>query len=278
MERPICSGWAAISRGSSATAHRHALHDLDPVAGGVLRRQERERRAGAGAEARHLAVIDDVRAVEVGGQRHRLPDAHVRELRLLEIGIHPHLIERHDRHQRRPGADALPELHVAAGDEARHRRRQLGAREREVGVAHRGGRIAHLGMILERRVVDARAVGGQLLLRRERGPPGRPCTASVACCSSSPDTAPEAPRRWRRARSLCAAVRSVWRTCTAASQLRSWWQRDCAHRAPYAPAAPRPDPAPLWRRPGPGAPAPGRPSRTGYRRRLSPRPCRRSAA
>jgi hypothetical protein len=32
-------------------AHRHALHDLHPVAAGVLRREEREAPPGAGAEA-----------------------------------------------------------------------------------------------------------------------------------------------------------------------------------------------------------------------------------
>ena len=57
-------------------AHRHALHDLDPVAGRVLRRQQRERRAGARAEADDLAVVLDLAAVQVGGQRHRLADAH----------------------------------------------------------------------------------------------------------------------------------------------------------------------------------------------------------
>src|SRR2546430_14500906 len=57
--------------------------------------------------------------------------------------------------------------HVAPGDEARHGRRQLGARQGEVGVAHRGGGIPHLRMILEGRAVDAGAVGGELLLGRE---------------------------------------------------------------------------------------------------------------
>ena len=87
-----------------------------------------------------LAVVVDLAAVEVGGQRHRLPDAHVGELRFLEVGIDPDLVERHDRHQRRARGDALPELHGALGDEARDRRRQLGARVGQVGLAHaRGG-------------------------------------------------------------------------------------------------------------------------------------------
>ena len=35
---------------------RHALHDLDPVAGGVLRREDGELRAGAGADGRDRAA------------------------------------------------------------------------------------------------------------------------------------------------------------------------------------------------------------------------------
>ena len=50
-------------------AHRNALHDLDPVAGGVLRRQQRERGAGAGTEAGDGAVIADLAPVEIGLQR-----------------------------------------------------------------------------------------------------------------------------------------------------------------------------------------------------------------
>src|ERR1043165_3477805 len=37
-------------------AHRHALHDLHEVAGGVVRGKEGERGAGAAGEALHLAL------------------------------------------------------------------------------------------------------------------------------------------------------------------------------------------------------------------------------
>src|SRR5215472_14114608 len=47
-------------------AHWHALHDLDPVAGRILRRQQREGSARAGAESDHGPVIDDVTTVQVG--------------------------------------------------------------------------------------------------------------------------------------------------------------------------------------------------------------------
>src|SRR6476646_4695214 len=36
--------------------HRHALRDLDPIAVGVLRREQREFAAGAGADARDMRV------------------------------------------------------------------------------------------------------------------------------------------------------------------------------------------------------------------------------
>src|SRR6185312_7780830 len=61
-------------------AHGHALHDLDPVAGRVLRRQEREGAARTGAQAENLAVVGHAAAIDVGGHRHRLADAHVFEL------------------------------------------------------------------------------------------------------------------------------------------------------------------------------------------------------
>src|SRR3954467_154379 len=54
-------------------AHRHALHDLDPVAARVLRRQQREGAAGAGTEAGDTAAELDRAAVGIGFQRHRLP-------------------------------------------------------------------------------------------------------------------------------------------------------------------------------------------------------------
>ena len=58
-------------------AHRHALHDLDPVARRVLRRQQRERGAGAGRKADDAAVILDRAAVDIALDRDRLADAHV---------------------------------------------------------------------------------------------------------------------------------------------------------------------------------------------------------
>ena len=91
IDRPTRSGCCGQLLRIERDAHRHALHHLDPVAGGVLRRQQREGRAGAGAQADHLAVVLDVAAVDVGMQRHRLADAHAAQLHFLEVGVDPHL-------------------------------------------------------------------------------------------------------------------------------------------------------------------------------------------
>ena len=112
-------------------AHRHALHHLDPVAGGVLRRQQRERGAGAGAEALDRAVVVDLLAVDVGLELDRLADAQLAQLAFLEVGVDPDLVERDHRHQRRAGLHALAELHAAL---ARRSRRPARAARRAAGA------------------------------------------------------------------------------------------------------------------------------------------------
>src|SRR6202044_1486354 len=100
-----------------------------------------------------MAVEYHPRAVEVGCQRDRLSHAHGAELRLLEIGVDPNLIERHYRHQRRASADALAELHVAPGDEAGYGRRYDRARISEICRMQTGCRIADSRVALDGRTV-----------------------------------------------------------------------------------------------------------------------------
>src|SRR4051812_29280352 len=59
-------------------AHRDALHDLDPVAGGVLRRQHGELRAGRLGERGDLAAALHV-GIGVDGDGDRLADPHAGE-------------------------------------------------------------------------------------------------------------------------------------------------------------------------------------------------------
>jgi hypothetical protein len=166
IDRPTRSGCCASWR-VERDAHRHPLHHLDPVAGGVLRRQQRERRAGADAEAGDRALVFDLLAVDVGGQLHRLADADLAQLHFLEVGVDPDLVQRDDGHQRRAGGDALAELHGALGDVAVHRRRQRGALLRQPGFAHLGGGGLHLRVLLDVGAFGHGLVAGQLLARAD---------------------------------------------------------------------------------------------------------------
>lgn len=76
--------------GVECDTHGQALHDLDPVAGCILRRKQRERRACASREAGNGAVVDDGRAVNVSAQLYRLVGPHVLELHFLEVRLNPH--------------------------------------------------------------------------------------------------------------------------------------------------------------------------------------------
>jgi len=116
VEKPIASTVADAERMRDDLLRierdpdRHALHHLDPVAGRVLRRQQRERRAGACAEAFDGAVVRHLLAVDVGLELDRLADAQVPELAFLEVGVDPDVVERDHRQQRRARLDALAEI------------------------------------------------------------------------------------------------------------------------------------------------------------------------
>ena len=212
-------------------AHRHALHDLDPVAAGVLRRQQRERAAGAEAEAGDLAVVFDIAAVEVGMHFDRLADAHLGQLGFLEVGFHPDLFQRHDGHQRRARLHALAQLHLALGDVAGHRRDDRRALQVQIGLAQLRSGGLHLRLLRRawwRRPARGCATG----CRASRSAPLR---RRRACRAHAP--VPRwTPRRWRPGR--CGASTSA-RACATAT----WRARDvglagidrcCTGRAPGA--------------------------------------------
>ena len=87
---PARSGGSVLAVGE-AHPERHALHHLDPVAAGVLRRQQRELRAGAGADRADLALQ---RLVRIGVEPHldRLAPAHVGEVGLLVVRLDPGVV------------------------------------------------------------------------------------------------------------------------------------------------------------------------------------------
>src|ERR1022692_4577361 len=66
--------------------HRYALHHLDPIARGILRRQQRECGAGSRRHARDMSVVYEFAAVQVAAYLGRLTDAQISQLHFLEIG------------------------------------------------------------------------------------------------------------------------------------------------------------------------------------------------
>jgi hypothetical protein len=101
--------------------HRHALDDLDVIAGGILRRQQRERGAGSGLNAVDMAT-DFAFRKGIDLERHRLSGPHAVELNLLEVRRNPDLIG-HKRGQVRAGLCELPDCSAEINDAARLRRR-----------------------------------------------------------------------------------------------------------------------------------------------------------
>src|SRR6185369_14189769 len=219
--------------GVEGDADGNALHHLDPVAGGVLRRQQREGGAGAGPEAGQGAGVFDLLAVHVGGEVDRLADAHVAQLRFLEIGIDPDLVEGDDRHHRRPGLDPLADLDAALGHVATDRRRDVAALQGEIDLTDAAAAFWTLGWFstlvpsvsdwllascsrAAARAADAAAAAALALVR-----------AVSACCSSSLPTAPVDTRGRRRATSSSALATSAW-----ARAISAWRRAMLAARVP----------------------------------------------
>ena len=150
-------------------AHRHALDNFDPVAAGVLRRQQRKRRAGARAQAGDGAVKHHFAAVHIGLQRGALADAQIFQLAFFEVGIDPQVFQRHHRHQRRASRHTLSQLHAALGDVAIQRGFQLRALQRQPRFAHAGGGALHVRVLGRGGAVGLGLAGNQLLLRGAHG-------------------------------------------------------------------------------------------------------------
>ena len=122
---------------------RHPLHDLDVVAGRVLRRQQREGGAAAGLEALHLAA-EDMAGICVDIDVDRIADPHLADLGFLVIGGDPDLI-RHQRHQRLADLDIVAERDGLVRDAAGHRGADHGVGEVEARLLHLRRRRAHAG-------------------------------------------------------------------------------------------------------------------------------------
>src|SRR5262252_4545298 len=100
---------------------RHALHHLDEVPSRVFRRQQREPGAGGAGDAVDFAG-EFLAADRVDLHGRPLARTHVLQLRLLEVRDDPHLVQRHDRHQRLARLDDLSWLDALSAHEACDRR------------------------------------------------------------------------------------------------------------------------------------------------------------
>ena len=103
-------------------AHGNALHDLGEVAGCVVRRQQRDLRAGRGRDALDLAAQLLTRET-VDGDLDRLARCDVRELGLLVIRDHIDLRQRHDVDEVGADVDVVAGLDLPLADDAVERRR-----------------------------------------------------------------------------------------------------------------------------------------------------------
>ncbi len=126
-----------------ADAHRHALHDLGEVAGGVIRRQQREHRARA-----RRNTVDDAgelaEAVGIDLDRHRLPGTNALQLRLFKVGVDEDLVERHDIAEPLAGLDHVADIDQTVGEGAVDRRAHIGEVEIALGLGKRGLQFGEL--------------------------------------------------------------------------------------------------------------------------------------
>ena len=119
---PGRSSMRGFVAGIERDPHRDALHHLGEIAGGVVRRQQREFLAAGGRDAVDMAMHDLAREhvdLDIDG----LAFVHVGELGFLVVRHHIGAIGRHHRHQLRPGLHILADAQRAVADDAVDRRR-----------------------------------------------------------------------------------------------------------------------------------------------------------
>ena len=84
--------------------NRYALHDLDPIAGGILRRQQREDRTARRGQCRHPGGDGGVR-IGVDGDARRIALSHIGEVGLPDVGFDVEIVRRYQRKGGLPGIE-----------------------------------------------------------------------------------------------------------------------------------------------------------------------------
>src|SRR6185503_4040201 len=102
----------------------NSLYHFDEVSGGILGRQQACHRAAGAGDTLQVAFVILPRRVHMNGDR--LADAHIAQLRLLEVGSDPDVVKIDDSHQFLTRLHILANFNGAARDHAIHRRHNGG--------------------------------------------------------------------------------------------------------------------------------------------------------
>ena len=130
-------------------AYRQTLDDLDPIAGRVLRRQDREIRSGARTHADDMRLEGAIRiSVDVDGCL--LTRTHVGQAGFAEIRLDPDASARQQREHGGSGIDEVADLQVI---DPRHDA-VVGRRHRRVGEIEPGPVELRLGCADRRMAID----------------------------------------------------------------------------------------------------------------------------
>src|SRR5258708_38745992 len=114
----------------------NALHYLYVVAGGVLWRQQAEAWATGPGNAIHFSAVFP--AVGIHFQCDGLPDLHMAELSLFEIGGDPDIVERDDLHQLLSRSDILADFDRTVADHTSNRGHDFGVAQIQLSLIEIG--------------------------------------------------------------------------------------------------------------------------------------------
>src|SRR5271155_1486034 len=113
-------------------ANWNPLHDLDVVAGRVLRREQAESLTRRRAQTIYISFEGVAQRIDVDIDR--LPRLHPAQLVFLEVGGNPDVVERHHCEQRFAWLNALSRLDAFLADHPSHRRSDFGVAVIEQGL------------------------------------------------------------------------------------------------------------------------------------------------